>query len=140
MLLLIGYSFVELGPGWPVDGLVLLVRIVAAGTAVALWYTALGLVASSLTDRRAFASAGIVLAALVSAAAVGTLVEGADLSPWLRVADLFNLPFEVVRRLYGEEGEYSRAGHRAAARRLRRPGGRRRHLRAQRYQRMVVTR
>jgi ABC-2 type transport system permease protein len=106
VLLLIGYSFVDLGPGWPGEGLVLLVRILAAGSAVALWYTALGLVVSSLTDRRAIASAGIVLAALVSAAVVGALVDGADLTPWLRLADLFNLPFEAVRRIYGEEPEY----------------------------------
>lgn len=106
ILLLIGYSFVDLGPGWPGEGLLLVARILAAGTAVAVWYTALGLVASSLTDRRAFASAGIVLAALVSAAVVGALVNGAELTPWLRLADLFNLPFEAVRRIYGEEGDF----------------------------------
>jgi ABC-2 type transport system permease protein len=110
VLLLIGYSFVDLGPGWPTDGLVLLGRIVAAAAAVAVWYTALGLVVSSLTDRRAFASAGIVLAALVSASAVGALVDGAELTPWLRLVDVFNLPFEVVRRIYGEEGEYPELG------------------------------
>ena len=31
VLLLIGYSLLDLGPGWPRDGLVLVVRIVAAG-------------------------------------------------------------------------------------------------------------
>jgi len=106
VLLLIGYSFVDLGPGWPGEGLLLVARIVAAAAIVAVWYTALGLVASSLTDRRAFASAGIVLAALVSAAVVGALVDAAALTSWLRLADLFNLPFEAVRRVYGEEGEY----------------------------------
>jgi ABC-2 type transport system permease protein len=106
VLLLIGYSFVDLGPGWPGEGLLLAVRIVAAGLAVALWYTGLALVASALTARRAVASAGIVLAALVSAAVVGVLVNGAGFSPWLRLLDVYNLPFEVVRRLYGEPGSF----------------------------------
>jgi ABC-2 type transport system permease protein len=106
LLLLIGYSFVDLGPGWPTDGLVLLVRIVGAGLVVALWYTGIAMVASALTPRRAVASAGIVLATLVSAAVTGGLVEGAKLSPWFRLGDLFNLPFEVVRRVYGEPGNF----------------------------------
>jgi ABC-2 type transport system permease protein len=85
---------------------VLLVRIVGAGLVVALWYTGIAMVASSLTPRRAVASAGIVLATLVSAAVTGGLVEGAKLSPWFRLGDLYNLPFEVVRRVYGEPGTF----------------------------------
>jgi ABC-2 type transport system permease protein len=106
VLLLIGYSFVDLGPGWPGQGLLLLLRIVGAGLAVAAWYTGLAMVASSLTDRRAVASAAIVLATLVSAAVVGALVNGAGASEWLRLADLFDLPFELVYRIYGEAGQY----------------------------------
>jgi ABC-2 type transport system permease protein len=106
VLLVIGYSFVSLGPSWPTEGLVLIARVLAAGVAVALWYTALAMVAASLTDRQAFASAGIVLATLVSAAAVGALVDGAHMTQWLHLADVFNLPFEVVRRIYGERGLY----------------------------------
>jgi ABC-2 type transport system permease protein len=106
VLLLIGYSFVNLGPSWPGEGLALLLRVVIAGLAVAAWYTAFAMVTASLTDRQAFASAGIVLATLVSAAVVGALVNGAGLTQWLHLADLFNLPFEVVRRIYGETGLY----------------------------------
>jgi ABC-2 type transport system permease protein len=106
VLLLVGYSFVDLGPGWPADGLLLLLRIIAAGLAVAAWYTALAMVASALTDRRAVASAAIVLATLVSTAVVGALVEGAGASEWLRLADLFDVPFELVYRIYGQAGQY----------------------------------
>jgi ABC-2 type transport system permease protein len=106
ILLLVGYSFVDLGPGWPTEGLLLAVRIVGAGLAVALWYTGIALVASALTARRAVASAGIVLVTLVSSAVVGGLVEGAELTPWLHLADVYNLPFEVVRRIYGEPGSF----------------------------------
>jgi ABC-2 type transport system permease protein len=106
VLLLIGYSMLDLGPGWPKDGLVLALRIVVAALVVAVWFTGLAMVASSLTPRRAAASAGIVLATLVSAAVVGGLVEGAGMSPWIRLGDLYNLPFEVVRRIYGEPGAH----------------------------------
>ncbi|MPY94940.1 MAG: hypothetical protein GEV08_18340 [Acidimicrobiia bacterium] len=107
LLLLVGYSLVEAGPSWPTEGLTLLLRIVVAGLAVAVWYTALGMAISSLTDRRGLASAGIALGALGSAAVVGALVEGADLSPWLRTFDLFNLPFEWSGRIYGEPGDFT---------------------------------
>lgn len=106
LLLLVGYSLVEAGPSWPTEGVGLVLRILLAGTVVALWYTALGMAVCSLTDRRGLASAGIALGALGSAAVVSALVGGAELSPWLRVLDLFNLPFEVVRRIYGEPGAF----------------------------------
>jgi ABC-2 type transport system permease protein len=106
LLLLVGYSLVEAGPSWPTEGATLLLRIVIAGLTVASWYTALAMAICSLTDRRGLASAGIALSAIGSAAVVSALVEGAELSPWLRVFDLFNLPFEVVRRIYGEPGDF----------------------------------
>ncbi len=106
LLLLIGYSLVEAGPAWPVDGVVLVVRMIAAGLTVALWYTALAMAVCCLTDRRGLASAGIALGTLGSAAVVSALVDGAKLSPWLRAADLFNLPFELVRRIYGQPAEF----------------------------------
>jgi ABC-2 type transport system permease protein len=104
LLLLIGYSLVEAGPSWPTEGATLLLRIVVAGLVVAVWYTALAMAVCSLTDRRGLASAGIALGAIGSAAVVSALVGGAELSVWLRVLDLFNLPFELVYRVYGEPG------------------------------------
>lgn len=104
LLLLVGYSLVEAGPSWPTEGLTLLLRIVAAGLVVAVWYTAMAMAVCSLTDRRGLASAGIALGAIGSAAVVAALVNGAELSVWLRVFDLFNLPFELVYRVYGEPG------------------------------------
>ena len=106
ILLLIGYSFVDLGPGWPLDGLKLVGQIVASGLVVAGWYTALGMAVSAATDRRSWAAAGISLSVLVSSAVVAALVEGAGGAAWLHVFDLFGLPFEAVHRIYGEASDF----------------------------------
>lgn len=102
LLLLVGKMLADAGPGSVGATLGVFVRIVASAAVVTTWYTALSLAVSSLTDRRSFASAGIILWVLVSAAVVGALVNGAGLTPWLRLLDVFDLPFELVRRIYGE--------------------------------------
>ena len=62
--------------------------------------------AASLTDRRAFASIGVVLLALASPAVASALVEGAELSPNWRLIDVFSMPFELVFRIFGEPGNF----------------------------------
>ncbi len=104
LLLILGNTFVDAGPGWPLEGLGLLGRIVAAGAAVSIWYTTLGMTASAATDRRAFASAAVVMVALVTSAVTGALVGGADAPTALKLADLLQLPFELVQRLFGQRG------------------------------------
>lgn len=105
LLLIIGYSLNDVGPTSVGEATKLLLRIVGAAAVVTAWYTVISLAISSLTDRRSFASAGIILLVLVSASVVSALVRGANLSPWLRLGDVYNLPFELVRRIYGIEGE-----------------------------------
>lgn len=103
LLLLVGRALVDAGPDGPVAFLVVLVRIVASGLAISAAYTAISLAAASLTDRRAVASAGVILLLLGSSAATGLLVElGAD--ERLLLGNLFLLPFELVQRIYGAEG------------------------------------
>jgi ABC-2 type transport system permease protein len=104
LLLLIGFTLADSGPDGLLDTLQTAARIVGSAAIVTLWYTALSMAVSSLTDRRAFASAGIILTVLVSSAVTNSLVE-AELSPQLLLADLFTLPFELVRRVYGVRGE-----------------------------------
>lgn len=104
LLMLVGYSLADIGPGSFLETLEILARIVVAAAVVTLWYTALSLALSSLTDRRAFAAASIILSLLVSSSVVTALVQGGELTPWLRLFDLFILPFEVVRRVYGVRG------------------------------------
>ena len=105
LLLLVAYSFEGLGPGSVDDWLVLALRIVASGAAVAATYAAISLAAACLTDRRAFASVGIILLILVTATLSGVLVEEAGMSADLYAFDLLVVPFELVQRIYGQPGE-----------------------------------
>jgi ABC-2 type transport system permease protein len=105
LLLLIGRSLVDAGPESVGDFIVVLVRMLVSGVVVASIYTAISLAAASLTDRRAFASAGVILTLLVSAAVTSALVEGAE---WDRRVYLLNiglLPGELVMRIYGLAGD-----------------------------------
>ena len=103
LLLLVGRTFADAGPDSIADFLGILVRVVASGLAISAAYTAISLAAASLTDRRAVASAGVILLLLVSSVATNVLVElGGD--ERLLLLNLFLLPFELVQRIYGEIG------------------------------------
>jgi ABC-2 type transport system permease protein len=110
LLLLIGRTLVDAGPDNVGDFVLLLGRALLAGFVVSALYTALSLAASSLTDRRAFASAGVILLLLVSGTAVQALVEGADADERLYLVQLFALPFELVQRIYGNPGDHPSIG------------------------------
>ena len=90
------------GPAWPIDGLVLVARILGAGLAISALHASLSLMVSSFTERRAAASAAIIVTLLFSVAVVNALVFDADANPNLRVFDLFSLPFLFATRIYGE--------------------------------------
>jgi ABC-2 type transport system permease protein len=103
LLLLVGRTLSDAGPDGIVGFLSVLGRVVASGLAISAAYTAISLAAASLTDRRAVASAGVILLLLTSSVATGILVElGAD--ERLLLLNLFLLPFELVQRIYGEPG------------------------------------
>lgn len=104
LLLLIGRSLLDAGPENVGDFLAVLVRTLAAGLVVASIYTAISLAAASLTDRRAFASAGVILTLLVSAAVTGALVEGAEWDRRVYLLNIGMLPGELVQRIYGLAG------------------------------------
>ena len=103
LLLLVGLTFADAGPSGPVDFLTILGRVVLGGLAISAAYTAVSLAAASLTDRRAVASAGVILVLLVTGVATATLVElGGDVR--LLLLNLSFMPFELVQRIYGETG------------------------------------
>ena len=104
LLLLIGRTLVDAGPDGPGDFVLLLVRAIVGGIVVSTLYTAISLAAASLTDRRAVASAGVILLLLVSSGVSSALVEQAKTSHKLYLFNLFLLPFELVQRVYGERG------------------------------------
>lgn len=104
LLLLLGLTLAEVGPEGPGAFLVVLLRVIAGGLAISAAYTAVSLAAASLTERRAVASAGVILVLLISGVVTGTLVEGLGGSERLLLANLSFIPFELVQRIYGEAG------------------------------------
>ncbi len=104
VLLLVANVLQGIGPDGPGEVALLAIRVLAAGSVIALYYTALSLAVASMTDRRAVASAGILLLLLVTAAVSGTLVEGVGLPDWVYVFNLNVIPFELAFRIYGEPG------------------------------------
>ena len=104
LLMMVANILQSQGPDGPVGVVVLLIRVVASGALVAAVYTAVSLGISSLTERRAIASAGVLLTILGTSAVVNVLVNGAGVGEWLYMFDLSTAPFELVTRIYGEPG------------------------------------
>jgi len=105
LLLLVAYTFEGAGPEDVGDWLVLFMRILIAGVAVTTAFASTSMAAASLTDRRAFASVGIILLLLVSASLSGVLVDQAELSDLWWTINLLAMPFELAQRIYGEPGD-----------------------------------
>ncbi|HVM63602.1 MAG TPA: hypothetical protein VMU14_01985 [Acidimicrobiales bacterium] len=104
ILLLVGEALQNQGPRG-IDGfLSTLVRAVAAGVALAVMFTALSLVIPSMTDRRAFAAAGNVLALLGSAAVANILAFPLRLGDGWLLLGLARLPYELTARIFGRPG------------------------------------
>ena len=106
ILVLVGYTLDNVGPDGFGNWMLVLGRIIVSGVAVSAALTAVSMAASSITDRRAFASIGVVLLALASPAVASALVDGAGLSPNWRLIDVFTMPFELVFRVFGEPGNF----------------------------------
>jgi len=78
---------------------------VSAGIVVMALHAALSLAISSVTDRKAAASAAVIMALLVSSSVAGALVNGAGASPYVYLLDLLGLPFRVVSLIYGDTAD-----------------------------------
>ena len=102
LLMLIAYTLADAGPGGVSGWLTELGRILASGTAVAVFWTALSLALSSLTSRRALASVGIFVGLLASSAVGDGLSEGAEIGDSYALLNLVGLPLEAVYRIFGE--------------------------------------
>ena len=102
LFLLIAYVLEGSGPDGPADVALFVLRIVAAGALLSAFFGSLSMAVSSITDRKAAASAAIVIGLLLSAVVTTSLVAQADASRYLLLANLFGLPFEAVIRIFGE--------------------------------------
>ena len=105
-LQLVGYSFEGVGPDGVTGWFGIAWRIAVSGMVVSAVFSAVALGIASLTDRRAWASVGIVLVLLLSGVVTTVLVEGAELDARLYVFNLLRAPFELVIRIYGEPSDY----------------------------------
>lgn len=101
LLAFLGYTFQGLGPEGVVDGIWVGVRVVLAGVAISVVYTAVSLGASSLTDRRAFASVAVILLMLGLSLATALMVDAAGMTESLRLLDPLGTPLEIPARLFG---------------------------------------
>lgn len=102
LLMLIAFTLIGQGPDGPVALLNLFGQVLMGGAVVALLQASLSLAVSSTTTRKAAASAGVILVLLASTAISDALVKGADASPELFCLNLLQMPFELVRRIFGE--------------------------------------
>ena len=114
LFLLVAYTIEGSGPDGLGNWLVVLVRILVAGVAIAATITAASLAISSLTDRRAFAAIGVILLLLGSNLVTSVLVEVAELDARLYAFNLGDIGAALKDRIYGvgppvalDEGEGS---------------------------------
>ena len=101
LFLLVAYTIEGSGPDGLGDWLVVLVRILVAGVAIAATITAASLAISSLTDRRAFAAIGVILLLLGSNLVTSVLVEVAELDARLYAFNLGEIGAALKDRIYG---------------------------------------
>jgi len=107
VLLLIGYSTQGYGPSGFADWASTIGRVLAAGVGIALFHTMVSCAISSITTRRAAASAAFIALTLGSGALLRIVVEQAQGPLWLGMFDLFRLPSEFAYRVFGQFSEVS---------------------------------
>lgn len=104
LLMLIVFVLQGNGPSGIGDLLLTLWRVLAAGVCITVFFTAISVAVASFTDRKAFASAAVILLVLLSAAITDALVRGAGASPTLWLFNVVLLPLELALRIHGELG------------------------------------
>jgi ABC-2 type transport system permease protein len=104
LLLLIGLALQNEGPRGFADFVGTTAQIVVAGVCLSLLFGAISLAVPSLTDRRAFASAGTILLVIGSGAIAGILVDGLGGPQNLLALALDRLPFDLALRIFTARG------------------------------------
>ena len=99
-----GYSLFGHGPDGLVKSLQTLGEVVAGGVTLALFFGSVALAISSLTDRNAFAAAGIILGFLLTGSALGILQGPLKAPDWVALLNVNQLPFQLVFRIYQAPG------------------------------------
>ena len=95
-----GYSLFGHGANGVVESLKTLGEVVAGGLMLAVFFGSVALAISSLTDRNAFASAGIILGFILTGSALGILQGPLKAPDWVALLNVNQLPFQLVFRIY----------------------------------------
>ena len=99
-----GYSLFGHGANGVVESLKTLGEIVGGGLMLAVFFGSVALAISSLTDRNAFASAGIILGFILTGSALLILQGVLKASEWVALLNVNQLPFQLVFRIYRAPG------------------------------------
>ncbi len=102
LVLLIGYSMQGYGPQGFGEWMLTLARIVLAAMVISTLLTALSLAMSSLTSRRAAASAGFLAIVVGGSSLCGLLITQGGMTNRLNLLNLVTLPYELVYRIFDE--------------------------------------
>lgn len=101
LVMLLGYTFLGLGPEGFTNTIKLLGRILAGGLILSGFFSLLGMAAASFTDRKGFASAGLVMSVIASAGFAEALRESAEAPDWVSLIEIGALPNIAIQRLFG---------------------------------------
>ncbi len=105
LLLALARTFQGIGPS-PGDLGLLLLRIVVAGVLLAAFFASVSLAVSSFTDRKAFASAGMILLVIVTNSVAGVLHRGDTNRDPAMLISVSITAQELVYRIYGRPGNF----------------------------------
>lgn len=107
LLLLIGYTSQGYGPDGFASWITTLLRVIGVGLAMAAFHTLIASAISSITTRRAAASATFIVLVLGTGVLIDLAVGELDGPMWLSVFDLVQLPTEFAYRAFGQPGPYT---------------------------------
>jgi len=102
LLMLVANVLQGVGPDGPAGVAGTLARVVGAGAVMAVLFTAVSMGVSSLTDRKAFATAALLLMLVVSSLFLSVLIEATSLPEGLQALSLVTGPFNLVQLIHGE--------------------------------------
>lgn len=102
VVMLVVFVLQNNGPSGFGDLLLTLGRILLAGICITAFFTSLSIAISSLTNRKAIASASVILLVLTSGAITNVLVNGAGANQVVFLFNVFLVPFDLARRIHGE--------------------------------------
>lgn len=102
LLFLIGLAAQNAGPDGFGDFMATLGRILLSGIVLAAYFTGISIGASSLTDRKAFASAGIFFFAQAVQIFIGVTVGALGAPPWLVAFAANSAAFQFVLAIFNE--------------------------------------